>query len=97
MVLRVPLDFSPVVIYKGSGVPQAPAKKRLKFVLRDRDKAVCIFLSLVLLPVKTDPVPEERHGKKNLIGPFSSNGGKLVLILLIEVIALHMGLSAIYI
>ena len=52
---------------------------------------------LVLLPLKADPVLEERHDKENLGKPCSSSGSKIVLILLTEVVAVHVGLSAIYV
>ena len=52
---------------------------------------------LILLPAKTDPVPEERHDKRNLDGPYSSSSSKIVLALLTKVVAVHVGLSAVYI
>ena len=52
---------------------------------------------LILLPVEADPVTQARHAKGNLGRSRSSSGSKIVLTLLIEVIAVHVGLSAIYV
>ena len=96
-MLRVPLDLSPVSVHKSLGVTQALAEERLELVLYDQDKSVCIMSPLVLLPAETDPVPEERCGKENLDRPRSSSGSKIVLTLLTEVVAVYVGLSAVYI
>ena len=73
------------------------AEERLELVLRDRDRAVRVSPLLVLLPAETDPILEEGCGKRNLSRPRSSSGNKIVLTLLTEVVAVHVGLSAIYI
>ena len=52
---------------------------------------------LVLLPAKADPIPKERRGKENSGRPRSSGGSKVVLTLLTEVVAIHVGLSAVYV
>ena len=52
---------------------------------------------LVLLPAEAGSVLEEGRGKENLISPRSSSGSKIVFILLTEVVAVYMGLSAIYV
>ena len=52
---------------------------------------------LILLPAETDPVPKEGCGKRNLGRPRSSGGSKIVLTLLTEVVAVYVGLSAIYV
>ncbi len=45
----------------------------------------------MLLSAEVDLVPEKRGRKRNLVGPGSSVGGKIVLILLAEVITFHVG------
>ena len=52
---------------------------------------------LVLLPAEADPVPEEGRGKENSVRHRGSGGSKIVLILLTEVVAVHVELSAIYV
>lgn len=52
---------------------------------------------LILLPVKTDPVLEKRYSKKNLVSLSSFNGSKIVFTLLIEVVALYVGLFTVYV
>ena len=52
---------------------------------------------LVLLPAEADPVPEKGRGKGNLDRPRSSGGSKVVLTLLTKVVAIHVGLSAVYV
>ena len=53
--------------------------------------------SLILLPAEADPVLEKRHGKENSGRPRSSSSSKVVLTLLTEVVAVYVGLSAIYV
>ena len=52
---------------------------------------------LILLPVEADPVSEEGCGKENSGRPRSSVGSKVILTLLTEVIAVHVGLPGIYV
>ena len=52
---------------------------------------------LVLLLAEVDLIPEEGRGKKNPSRPRSSSGSKIVLILLIEVIAVHVRFFAVYV
>ena len=52
---------------------------------------------LVLLPAEADPVPEEGRSKENSGRPRSSSGSKVVFTLLTEVVAVHVGLSAVYV
>ena len=53
--------------------------------------------TLVLLPAEADLVPEKGRGKGNS-GRFRSFGdSKLVLTLLTEVVAVHVGLSVVYV
>ena len=72
-------------------------EERLKLVPRDRDRGLCVMSLLVLLPAEADPVLEERCGKGNPGRPRGSSGSKVVLTLLTEVVAVHVGLSAIYV
>ena len=96
-MLGVSLNLSLVGVHKGLEVIQAPAEEYLELVPRDWDKRVYIMFPLVLLPAKTDPVPKEGCGKKNLDRLRSSSGSKIVLILLTEIVAVHMRLSAVYV
>ena len=96
-MLGVSLDLSPVAVHKGLGVTQALAEECLKLVLCDRDRSVCVMFLLVLLPTEANLVSEERHGKENLGKPRSSNGSKVVLTLLTEVVAVYMGFPVVYI
>ena len=52
---------------------------------------------LVLLLAEADPVPKEGRSKENLGRPCSSNGNKVVFTLLTEVVAVHVGLSTVYV
>ncbi len=45
----------------------------------------------MLLPAEVDSVPEKGGRKRNLVGPGSSAGDKMVLTLLAEVITFHVG------
>lgn len=55
------------------------------------------MLPLELLPAEVDLVPEKIGGKRNLVSLSSSINSKLILTLLIEVVALYVKFSAIYI
>ena len=55
------------------------------------------MLPVILLPAEVDLVSKERCGKENLVSPPSSIVGKVVLTLLTEVIALHVGFSLIHV
>ena len=79
------------------GVNQASTEERLELVPRDRDRGIGVMFPLVLLPAEADPVPEERRGKGNSGRPRGSSGSKVVLTLLTEVVAVHVGLSAVYV
>lgn len=72
-------------------------EKYLKLLLRDRNRAVCTLLLLVLLPAKTDLVIKEKYRKTNLVSPPSFGSGIVVFILLTKVVAFHMRLSVIYV
>ena len=49
------------------------------------------------LPAETDPVSEKGCGKRNSGRPHSSSGSIVILILLTEVLAVYVRLSAIYV
>ena len=53
------------------------------------------MLPLVLLPTEVDVVTQERCCKKNTVGALGPGGGKVILTLLAEVIAFHVGLTTI--
>ena len=97
LVLEVPLDLSPVAVHKGSGVPQASAKERLVLVLGDRNSADGVLFLVVLLLAETGLVPKQERGKGNLVSPPCFSGGKVILKLLAEVLALHVGLFLIHV
>ena len=96
LVLGVPLELSPIGVHKGLGVTQTMAEECFEFILCDRDGSLGVMFPLVLLPAEADPVLQERRGKGNPDRSRSSSGSKIVLTLLTEVIAVHVGLSAIY-
>ena len=73
------------------------AEKCFELVPHDWDRTICVLFLLVLLPVETDPVPKERCSKKNLDKPGSSSSSKIVLTLLTKVVAVHVGLFAVYV
>ena len=95
--MRVLPDLPPIDVHKSLGVTQTSAEERLELVPYDRGSAVGVVLPLVLLPTEADSVPKEGRSKKNLIGPPSSSGGKVVLTLLTKVVAFHMGIFAMHV
>ncbi len=49
----------------------------------------------MLLPAEVDSIPEKRGRKRNSVASGSFIGGKIVLILLAEVITFHVGPTAV--
>ncbi len=49
----------------------------------------------MLMLVEVDLISKKQSYKQNLIWPNSSNGGKIVLVLLIEIITFYIGPTAI--
>ena len=96
-MLGVPLDLSLVCVHKGLKVTRALTEECLELVPRDRDRSVCVMSPLVLLLAEANPVLEERRGKKDPGRPHSSSGSEIVLTILTEVVAVHVGLSAVYV
>ena len=70
-------------------------KEGLELLSSDGDCAFSLMLPLVLLPTEVDTVPKERYCKRNAVGVFDFGGGKVILTLLTEVIAFHVGLTTI--
>lgn len=52
---------------------------------------------LVLLPAEADLVLKEGYSKKNLVSVLDSSAGKIIFALLTEVVAFHVGSTAIHI
>ena len=72
-------------------------EERLELVLRHQNRVVCGSLPFILLLAENDPVPEEKRGISDPGRPHSSNGSKIVLTLLTEVVVIYVGLSVIYV
>ena len=72
-------------------------EESFKLVPRDRDKDVYVISSLILLPAEADLVPKERRKKRYPGRLRSFSGSKIVLTLLIEVVAVHVRLSVVYV
>ena len=70
-------------------------KEGLKLFSCDRDCALSFVLPFVLLPTEVDAVTQEGYCKGNAVEALGSSGGKVVHILLAEVIAFHVGLITI--
>lgn len=97
LVLGFLLDLFPIVVHKNLGVCQILAKECFELVPRDRDRAVYILSLLILLPPEANLIPDERHGKKNLVSPRSSNNRTIVVTLLTEVVTIYIRLSAVHV
>ena len=82
LMLGVSLELSPVGIHKSLWVTQASSEEYLKLVPRDRDRDFDIMSPLILLLAEANPVPKERHGKKNSGRLRNSSSSKVVFTLL---------------
>ena len=70
-------------------------KEGFELLPSDGDCAFSLMLPLILLPMEVNAVPKEGCCKGNVVGVFGSGGGKVILTLLTEVIAFHVGLITI--
>lgn len=52
---------------------------------------------LILLSAEADLVSKERYSKKNLVSALSFSDGRIILILLTEVIILYAGFAVVYV
>ena len=84
-------------INKDLRLTQALTKEDLEFFSGDRDVSLILYLPLMLLPVKQDGILEESGGKLHLILTLGPGGGKMVLTLLEEVIALQISFTPIHV
>ena len=73
---------------KGLGLTQALIKEDLEFFPGDEDVSLILHLLLVLLSAKQGGIFEKGGGKWHSILTLGPGGGKIVLTLLEEVIAL---------
>ena len=96
-MLGVLLNSASDGVYKGLGLIQASRKKGLEFLPDNGDVSLIIHLLLVLLPAKQGGILEESGGKLYSILTFGSDGAKMVLILLEEVIVLQVSLTPIHV
>ena len=95
LVLGVSLELSPVGVHKGLWVTQALSEECLELVPRDRDRGFGVMSLHILLLAEADPVPQEGRGRGNPDRFCGSSNSKIVLILLTEVIAVYVRLSAV--
>ena len=70
-------------------------KEGLELLPCDRDCVLGLVLPLVLLPTEVYAVTQERCCKENTVGALGLGSGKVILTLLAEVIAFHVGLTTI--
>ena len=71
-------------------------EKCLELVLHDRDRGFGVMSPFILLSAEADPVPQERRSKVNPGRSRSFSDSKSVLTLLTKIVAVHVGLSAVY-
>lgn len=77
-------------IYKQPKVFVTLLEEGLKFILGQKILDGLI-LQLVLIPAKASPVIKEKSGKEYLIKASGTDGGKIILTLLAEVVILYVG------
>ena len=70
-------------------------KKGLELLPSDRDYALSLMLSLVLLPTKVNAITQEEYCKKNTVRALGPGGGKVIFTLLAKVITFYMRLTTI--
>ena len=70
-------------------------KEDLELLPRDKDCALGLVLPLILLPTEVNTVTQEGCYKGNTVGALGPGGSKVILTLLAEVTAFHVGLTTI--
>lgn len=91
LVLGISLNLGPDVGHERGGFSETLTEKSLEFVPSKGGGLVALNLGLVLLPAEVNPIPEERGREGNTLGPRGTGRVEMVLTLLTEVVALHMG------
>ena len=90
LVFGIPLDLDPDASYKQGRFSKTLLKKGLEFVPSRGDGIIAFNLSFILLPAEVNPISEEEDCKEDAFVAYGSGRVKMILILLIEIIALHM-------
>lgn len=86
LVLGVPLNLTPNVIYKRGRFSKAFLKKILKLVLNRESDPVMFDPGFILLGIKVNPIPKEQGCEKDTFVTLGLNGFKIVLALSTEVV-----------
>ena len=96
-MLGVFSNNAPDGVDKSLGLTQVLTKEGFKFFASDGNVCFIPHFPLVLLPAKQGNIFEENCGKWYTISTLGPNGGKMVLTLLEEIIALQVSFTPIYI
>ena len=96
-MLGVLLNIAPDSVNKGLELTQALTKKGLEFFLGDGDVSLILYFLLVLLPAIKGSIFKRGGGKWHPILTLGPGGGKMVLTLLEEVIALQVSFTLIHV
>ena len=97
LVLSIFSDGFSDTVDKSLKFSQTSTNKSLELFSCDRNGSLTIYFLLVLLPLEQNSVLKKGGGKRYLIMFFDHSSGKVVFILMAEVIALYIGLTAIQI
>lgn len=90
LILVVSLDFTPVIIYKRSGVAKIFTEKSFKFWLKYEDYPFVLVMVLVLCLLEADSPTKKRDGKWDMVRTCGPNSVKVILTLLTKVVIVHM-------
>lgn len=93
LIIANNIKLLPNSIYKNPGFTQAFLQKSLKLVSYDKNEVLSIEFSLMLLPAIYSLVYEITTGKGSLVKACNLTYGKIILVLLDEVIIVHMRLT----
>lgn len=88
-------DFPSNAVKKCLRFSLIPLEKSLEFISCDQDCGLIFQLLLMLLHVKKGLVLEKRSCKRDIVWPFSSRCGKMIITQVIEVVELYMSFSSV--
>ena len=89
-MLRVLPDNAPDGVDKSFGLAQALAKEGLESFSADRDVSLVLYFTLVLLPLEQGGIFQEGSRKRNSVWACGTGGGKVIFVLLEEIVTLQV-------
>lgn len=89
-MLRIPYNLNLDISNKNSRFFKVLLKKSFEFGLNKTDGIIAFILSLMLLSIEVDPIPEKQSYERDALKTYGTNHVKIVLVLLTKVVAFYI-------